>query len=201
MKIEVKGQIPADIYVAAIAADDSVSRKCREERALQALLDEIFGEGCERGHEADCSPVVLRNGRKIGQDISVSHSMHYAAIAVAHAGYEVGIDIEERREQLARVCGRVLSPEEQAVYGARPDGLLEAWTIKEALYKAWRRHAEREIDFAKELHLPSEGGKMARTSLHDGRPGGEYGVYSSGTDFGAEYALVTVVYRPKRFST
>lgn len=189
MKLELSRHIPVDIYAAAIAPDDGQTRKAREERALKGLLAEAFGADCLREHDASGAPVAVVNGRDVGMGISISHSMHYAVLAVAAKGYETGIDVEERREQLARVCPRVLSVEEMAEYSKRPDGLLEAWTLKEALYKAWRRHSEREIDFSRELHLPLDGKISASTD------GAEYHAVSEAVEFGSAYALLSVVFR------
>lgn len=189
MKLELSRHIPVDIYATAIAPDDRLTRKEREERALKALLAEAFGADCKREHDAGGVPVAVAGGRLVERNISISHSMHYAVLAVAAPGYETGIDIEERREQLARVCPRVLSDEEMAAYGKGPDGMLEAWTLKEALYKAWRRHSEREIDFSRELHLPLDGKVSASTS------GAEYHAVSEAVEFGSAYALLSVVFR------
>ena len=160
MKIELAA--PVDVYVAPIVFGEDMTRQCREERALAVLLDEIFGPECERVHDASGAPVVLCRGRRVEAAVSISHSMHYAAVAVGSPGYEVGIDIEERRSQLSRVCPRVLSAPELSAYKERPDGLLEAWTLKEALYKAWRRHSGGEIDFGRQLHLPMPPGQAGR---------------------------------------
>ncbi len=194
MKFELAA--PVDVYVAPIVFGEDMTRQCREERALAVLLDEIFGPECERVHDASGAPVVLSRGRRVEAEVSISHSMHYAAVAVGSPGYEVGIDIEERRSQLSRVCPRVLSAAELSAYKERPDGLLEAWTLKEALYKAWRRHSGGEIDFGRQLHLPMPPGTgMAHTTHADGTPGADYAAFSRGGDFLGEFACLSVVYR------
>ena len=82
--------------------------------------------------------------------ISVSHSRLTAAVAV-DASAPVGIDIEEPRyRQLCRVAPRVLSEAELAVCDT-PAQLLEAWTMKEALYKAVGGTAP---DFIRDIRLP-----------------------------------------------
>lgn len=88
MKFELAA--PVDVYVAPIVFGEDMTRQCREERALAVLLDEIFGPECERVHDASGAPVVLSRGRRVEAEVSISHSMHYAAVAVGSPGYEVG---------------------------------------------------------------------------------------------------------------
>lgn len=70
--------------------------------------------------------------------ISITHSRDLVAVAVAPVGCHVGIDAENtgRDRQLRRVAPRFLSPHQRPLWGATPESLLRAWTIKEALYKA-----------------------------------------------------------------
>lgn len=70
--------------------------------------------------------------------ISITHSRDLVAVAVAPAGCHVGVDAENtgRDRQLRRVASRFLSPDQLPHWGATPESLLRAWTIKEALYKA-----------------------------------------------------------------
>lgn len=70
--------------------------------------------------------------------ISITHSRDLVAVAVAPAGCHVGVDAENtgRDRQLRRVAPRFLSPDQLPLWGATPESLLRAWTIKEALYKA-----------------------------------------------------------------
>lgn len=66
--------------------------------------------------------------------VSISHCR--AGVAVAFDEFRtVGVDIETLRPQLQRVKTRFLS-QAQLETMVTPAQLLEAWTIKEALYKA-----------------------------------------------------------------
>lgn len=120
---------PVRLYVCRLG--DAASRRDAEVQAVEALLRRAFGERCVLSHDSEGAPFIA------GSDvsISISHSRTHAALAVC-GRCPVGVDIETRRPQLARVAPRVLSPAELEAYGAEPDGLLRAWTLKEALYKA-----------------------------------------------------------------
>ncbi|MDE6508576.1 MAG: 4'-phosphopantetheinyl transferase superfamily protein [Muribaculaceae bacterium] len=97
--------------------------------AVRQLVAQHFGPDVDYIHEADGSPAL--SGRP--ERISASHSRHWAALAT-HPTLRPGVDIEEDRpEQLARVARRFLSERERPIWSGR---LLEAWTCKEAVYKA-----------------------------------------------------------------
>lgn len=106
-------------------------RREREREAVRRLVREAFGPQAVLEHRADGSPFVVC----AGAEISVSHSRHLAVLAVAPVA--VGVDIEEAREQLVRVAGRFMTPEEQKVYSS-PGLILKAWTLKEAAFKTLR---------------------------------------------------------------
>ena len=128
--INTRGRGPVRILISAIPAPDGrEGRREREQGAVLALLRHALGEDCTLGHRPDGAPFVAERPSVF---ISVSHSMHYAALAIAHC--PIGIDLEEPREQLRRVASRVFSPEELS---ACPTlfVLTRAWTLKEALYK------------------------------------------------------------------
>lgn len=122
------------------------TRREAEQRAVGRLLRAAFPDGAELRHTAEGVPCLA------GSDvyISISHSRTCAALAVC-ADAPVGIDVEDWREQLTRVAPRVLSAAELAVYGASPELLLRAWTLKEALYKAAGIPG---ADFRRDIHLP-----------------------------------------------
>lgn len=103
-------------------------RRAREREAVAGLLSELL-PGALIAHRPDGAP-YLEGMPDVY--ISISHSVHYAAIALAP--FPIGIDIEEPREQLRRVASRVLSDSELAAADTLPS-LLHAWTVKEALYK------------------------------------------------------------------
>lgn len=119
------------LYTTVIDRADTDSPRNAERRAVAALAEAAFGPGVEISHRPDGSPYI----NKEGIYISVSHSRHHAALAVA--AHEVGIDIEQQRTQLIRIAGRFLSAEEQKIYNT-PALILRAWTLKEASYKALR---------------------------------------------------------------
>lgn len=104
------------------------SRRERERAAVAGLIASLFGPDARLGHTPLGAPYLVG-----GPHISVSHSAHYAAVAACTEA-PIGIDIEEERpEQLERVAPRVMTPDELAAYSGR---LLQAWTIKEAAFKA-----------------------------------------------------------------
>lgn len=96
--------------------------------------------------------------------ISISHSRTHLAAALC-ADSPVGIDIETDRPQLRAVGRRVLSEAEMEAYGRDPLGLLRAWTLKEALYKAALTPG---IDFRRDIRLPLAGEARARVVLPAG---------------------------------
>lgn len=96
---------------------------------IARLIAENIGQDVRLLHDADGAPLL--NGSPL--NISISHSRHFAAIAL-HPTLRIGIDIEEPRpEQLRRVIAKFLAPREQPLWA---DRLLEAWTCKEAVFKA-----------------------------------------------------------------
>ncbi|MDE6498343.1 MAG: 4'-phosphopantetheinyl transferase superfamily protein [Muribaculaceae bacterium] len=133
-----------DVLVVMCALPQEGTRREAERAAVAALLEHVL-PGAEMIHTAEGAPVI--DG---GPYISISHSRTHAALAVC-AGAPVGIDIETQRAQLARVAPRVLSEAELDIYGRSPEGLLQAWTLKEALYKAALTPG---LDFRRDIHLP-----------------------------------------------
>lgn len=127
-------------------------RREREREAVAALLAQAAGRPAEIAHTPEGAPIT----DVAGLHISVSHSQHTAALLWSDTpGY--GIDVEENRAgQLERVAPRVLTAEELEVYGAIPDGLLMAWTLKEAAFKA---AGLPDVADLREIALPLKGGK------------------------------------------
>ncbi len=165
---------PFKIYYRAIEPEGG-SRAAREEAAVAAMVAKAFGPGARRVHDALGAPYILKaDGSRLGECISISHSRRTAALAVCAA--TIGIDIEEERSQLSRVAPRVLSDDEFKVYSQQPHGLLRAWTLKEALFKASRARCGGEIDFTRQLHLPLGKEAEARVFGADGRLVGKYSI-------------------------
>jgi len=108
------------------------SRREREREITGRLLEMAAGRPANILHRPDGAPYP--DGLPF--HISISHSRHIAALLWSDApGY--GIDVEESRPgQLERVAPRVMTENEIRHYSARPDGLLRAWTLKEAAFKA-----------------------------------------------------------------
>lgn len=159
-----------DYPVYLTSLEDGISREGRagrEEAGVRTLLCEVFGPGAQRQHDDAGRPSLFVDGLRQNVNISISHSRHFAVLTCAPADVEIGIDIEEPRDQLARVAPRVLSAEELSAYGGSADGLLRAWTLKEALYKASRHMLGREPEFASQLRLPLEG--RGASVCEDGR--------------------------------
>ncbi len=125
---------PVELYSVEIegCAASGSGRREREYEAVGRLVREAFGPEAVLEHRADGSPIVAAAGES---QISVSHSRHLAVLAVAPVA--VGVDIEEAREQLVRIAGRFMTPEEQKVYSS-PGLILKAWTLKEAAFKTLR---------------------------------------------------------------
>lgn len=144
---------PVRVFMKNLECGGRENRRMREEAAVAALVQEVFGVGALKENDALGAPTVRVGGKKVSEAISISHSARYAVLAVGSCRL-LGVDVEENRPQLARVAPRIMSGEEVAVYEGREHGLLEAWTLKEAMYKAVRGPAGHEIDFAAELHLP-----------------------------------------------
>ncbi|MDE6526252.1 MAG: 4'-phosphopantetheinyl transferase superfamily protein [Muribaculaceae bacterium] len=127
-------------------------RREREEAAVAALVTEAFGHNAVRRHDAAGAPVIYIGDSEADCRISLSHSPHYAVLAVGRRVSDIGVDIEEPRASLAKVTGRILSVDEQRRC-LTDDDCLRAWTLKEALYKAARRHFDREPAFDTDIPL------------------------------------------------
>lgn len=107
----------------------SGNRRDRERAAVTALLHGLHGYAdAVIAHRPDGAPYIPDSD----VHISISHSRRWAAVALS-TGRRVGVDIEEPRPgQLERVAPRIMTPAELDAYEGR---LLEAWTLKEAMYK------------------------------------------------------------------
>lgn len=98
-------------------------------RAVDRLVARAAGNDARVIHDPDGAPLLV--GSPL--NISISHSRNFAAVAV-DPDRRIGVDIEEPRlEQLRRVISKFLNPDELPYWG---DRLLQAWTCKEAVFKA-----------------------------------------------------------------
>lgn len=171
--------------VAPIEVSQGSSRTERQNEAVRLLVKRIAGEEAMVGHASDGAPFIV--GRELS--ISISHSRNFATIAWCEdCGIQIGIDIEEaREEQLRRVVAKFLTREESDYYGTIPSGLLRAWTLKEAAYKALRNG----LPDLRLYHLPLN--ESDRTIKVDGR--GELGIYFSSELEVSPGGWLSIVYR------
>ena len=125
------------------------SRHEAEEAAVAAAIARLYPDATPVvGHHPDGAPFLPGRPREY---ISISHSATHAAVAVSNA--PIGIDIEQPRPQLERVAARFLSEREQAAAQSIGNGLLKAWTAKEAVFKAV---PEQGVDFARDIVLSDD---------------------------------------------
>lgn len=104
-------------------------RRSGETLAIQTLLRLMcHARDVSLTHDSDGAPYASG----IDINISVSHSRTYAALALNQVD-RIGIDLEEPRTKLRRVANRLVTPHDDPVWA---DYLLEAWTAKEAVFKA-----------------------------------------------------------------
>lgn len=135
------------VWIAPIAQGGATDRRCRERRAVASVLRHIFGGDTTLAHTAEGAPTLPQHPQL---QISISHCRSLCAVAIADGSAQIGIDIEEARPQLERVAPRVLSAAEMDIYAPGSDGLLQAWTLKEALYKAALTPG---LDFRADIHI------------------------------------------------
>lgn len=127
------------LVVAANAGHDLfegiTSRSRLRERASEfVMLSEISkGHTFEITHTDIGSPLLMIDGQPVG--ISISHSRTELAMALGKTS-DIGIDIENMRPQLLKVTSRFLNEEELDVWTRSPERLLQAWSAKEAAFKA-----------------------------------------------------------------
>lgn len=112
---------------------EQCSRREAERRAVMLAIKGEFGSEAILTHAPDGHPLLHVDGREMA--VSVSHCEDEAVVAVAPCGSAIGIDIETAREQLRLVAPRFLTEMESEMFVTLPR-LLQAWTAKEAVYKA-----------------------------------------------------------------
>lgn len=99
--------------------------------AIQNLINTFFGHKVSLSHLPSGAP-LLNNG----WNISISHCRTLVAVTLWQENIKVGVDVETMRtQQLQRVAPRYLSVYERELFRS-PQALLQAWTAKEAVYKA-----------------------------------------------------------------
>lgn len=95
------------------------------------LIRRTFGEEATLSHRPSGAPYI----EKSLKHISISHGAGYALLAISDSN-PVGIDIESPRQALKHISKRILGISEQKAYGSSLERLLDAWTAKEAIFKA-----------------------------------------------------------------
>lgn len=106
-------------------------RREAEQQAVAHAVAMAFGEHVKLCHREDGAPYI--NPCPAGTWVSITHSADQCILAVTDEG-PIGIDTETARTQLERIRDKFISPTDAVT----PDlhGLLKAWTVKEAVYKA-----------------------------------------------------------------
>lgn len=128
------------IYAAPIACERDVKtgRRAAEQEAVAGLLREAFGmQGAKVEHHPSGAPYLAgHEGERF--EISISHSIGMAVVALAPKGERIGVDCESagRARQLRRIAARFIAPEDLERWSATDELLYQAWTIKEAAFKA-----------------------------------------------------------------
>lgn len=121
-------------------------RRKREIAMAHLLVKKHIGEHAQLCHNEIGAPYIKNHDCFI----SITHSSSHIALAINH-NHPIGIDMENWREQLITVKSRFLSEMELSLYST-PQLLLQAWTIKEALYKVAQSPG---ISFTNDIILPS----------------------------------------------
>ncbi len=187
-----KSVLNIDSTIVAIAPilSDYENRRSAERETCRQLVAELVGvPDVTIFHNDDGAPFI----DELSVNLSVSHSRSIASVAIDRSA-EIGIDIEEARvEQLERVAPRVLSDSELAYYKSIPDGLLIAWTLKEALYKAAGVVG---ADFRRDINLPIDKyEKKAYVATTDGCAKGFDIIFCDRVSIGNASGWLTVVRR------
>lgn len=125
-------QFGVTLYMHDIDTAPGETRRQAERRAVEELVQHVFGTEASYCHDAHGAPLV----ENVSACISVSHCSTHALLAVRDRG-RVGVDIETQRQQLLKVAHKFMMPSETARYAVMaPDALLRLWTAKEAVFKA-----------------------------------------------------------------
>ncbi len=123
---------PATIYALPLPEKtERTSSRETEKRTVARIVRHLWGDENLLRHTPDGAPYIANSD----QQISISHGGGYALLAVSDS-QPIGIDIECYRPQLKRVAAKFLTPQELEIYSASESLLLQAWTSKEAIFKA-----------------------------------------------------------------
>lgn len=160
------------------------ARSVAEREGVDRLLREAFPAGNARlAHLESGAPYLKFEGEEPRyRDISISHCRKIAVIALGAKGIRIGVDCENgnRAGQLRRVAPRFLTEEQLPRWSGSEEALFQAWTIKEAAYKA---ALDPSLTLA-ELPLPEEvptGKATADSEIAIG--GRRYGVFQADSPY------------------
>ena len=84
---------------------------------------------------------------KSGKNISISHSKYYSGLVISD--FQIGIDIEFYRNKILKIGPKFINIDENYALGKIED-LTFIWTVKEAVYKAFRVPG---ISFSKQIKI------------------------------------------------
>ncbi len=112
----------------------SHSHRQAEREAVRRIIADVYGPEVEILHTPDGAP-YLSGSRHL---ISVSHCHTTAGVLISTDGTRPGLDLEtaDRTVQLTHVAPRFLTSTELPYWSSSPRRLLQAWTLKEAAFKA-----------------------------------------------------------------
>lgn len=125
----------------------TVEKRKKEWLCVRILLKELTNENLNIFYDENRKPFL----KDTALSISISHSKNYVALYL-DKNKQLGIDIEEPREQILKITNKFLSPTEMA-YLTEENKLSKGiilWCIKEAMYKFY---SKRLLDFKTELAI------------------------------------------------
>lgn len=154
-------KLPAGIEVEEVCGGEDRNGPLWRALALQ-LIAEHSPDGMRSvGHYPSGAPFLEGENRRV----SLTHTGHFLAMATRPESVEpvsegfdarnaLGIDAERwDREQVRRIRERFLGPEElESIAPDDLEGLIMAWTAKEAAYKAMLTPG---LDFRKQIRIVS----------------------------------------------
>lgn len=141
------------LYIAELPSDVAPSLSTYRSLTRQ-LLDEVVPKGTpwQLKHHPSGAPYLISPDHDYS--ISISHSGSYVALAICEGQYGIGVDLQIASDKLARIASRFMSPMELTHYEhlVASEELLKArewlytvWGLKEAAYKAYPLHVERDL--------------------------------------------------------
>lgn len=147
----ITGDTPTTAAAAEALRGVTSPRRRAEIAATYHVISTIFGDQAAIGHDMGGAPYI--EGR--AEHISISHCADAVVIAV-NPRERIGIDIELWRPKLLNVKEKFLTPGELRRIFSQSE-LLQAWTVKEAVYKAASVPGLSLTD----IHLPVAGSDVA----------------------------------------